>query len=68
MKIENFLKPSYMTEKKLSKHTQLLLMNWAKKAHKLDKSNSISFYYELFLNRFNKKQLTENEVSDFFWR
>ena len=66
MKIENFLKPNYLTKKKFPKQMKLILMDFAKKAHEIDKSKPISFYYELFLKRVNKQYTTEKEVSDFF--
>ena len=66
MKIDNFLKPSYLKEKPLSKKVQITLMSLARNAYDLDQSKSISFYYELFVKRYFKQHITENELTDFF--
>lgn len=50
----------------LSKRYKAMLIEWAAEAHRLDPSNPMNHYYNLFLNRLRQKYLDKNLKSKFF--
>jgi len=65
-KFDDFLKPNYLRERKLNKPIQKLLRQWAMEAHEIDTSRPVSFYYNLFLERYKKQGIGEKVLKDAF--
>lgn len=55
-------------KKELSKKVKKILISYALEAHKLDKSKTISYYYEFYVNYLREKwlQMEVNERQKFF--
>lgn len=64
--IENFLKPSYLQTPLLSKHKKIMLVDMAVKAHEIDDTRPVKYYFKLFLYRLNGEHLIEKEKEEFF--
>ncbi len=63
---DNFMKPEYLHEKPISKRVQNILNYWAKEAHEIDPSKSMSFYYGLFLKKFTRQSALKSKKESFF--
>lgn len=60
------LKPSYLHERRMSQKKIKQFMNLALETYAIDNTKPVSYYYQLFIDKSQGKNVTERLTKEFF--